>query len=155
MEKRIAIFPGSFDPITTGHLDVIKRAIPLFDEIVVAVGLNVHKKYFFDLEKRMLFLEKCMAAYPTVHRNAFSGLTVDFCRSENAKYILRGLRSASDFEYEKKIAQVNRVLAPDIETIFILTDPQYAHVSSTTVREIITHGGDPKSFLPEEIQDFI
>lgn len=153
--KRIAIFPGSFDPITLGHVDIVERAAPLFDEIIVAVGINSHKKYQFSLETRMTFLDRCFADMPNVSRNAYQGLTVDFCKSEEATYILRGLRSAADFEYEKKIAQVNRVLAPNIETIFILTNPQYAHVSSTTVREILNHGGNPRTFLPAQIHDLI
>lgn len=152
MEKRIAIFPGSFDPITTGHMNIIERAIPLFDEIVVAVGVNVNKKYFFGLDKRLHLLDKCLAAYPTVSRNSYSGLTTDFCKTENAQFILRGLRSNSDYEYESRIAQINRELAPNVETIFMLTDPKYAHVSSSFVREIMTHGGDPSALLPEVIQ---
>lgn len=150
--QRIAVFPGSFDPITTGHVDIIERAAPLFDEIIVAIGVNTNKKYRFSLDKRMEFIDKCFKNLENVNKNAYHGLTVDFCKTENARFILRGLRSAADFEYEKKIAQVNKQLAPDIETIFMLTSPEYAHVSSSIVREILSHGGDPSVFLPETIK---
>lgn len=153
--ERIAVFPGSFDPITMGHVDIIERAVPLFNEIVIAIGINTSKKYHFSLEKRMQFLNRCFDHLDNVSVNAYKGLTVDYCRSEGAQFILRGLRSSADFEYEKKIAHVNKELAPDIESMFFLTHPQYAHISSSIVREILSHGGDPDAFLPPKIRDLV
>ena len=149
--KRIAVFPGSFDPITIGHLDIVKRSLPLFDEIVVAIGNNSVKKYFFPLAKRLELLKNIFKEEKKVSINAYEGLTVDFCESENAQFIIRGLRSSTDFEYEKTIALFNKELKGGVETIFMASSPQYSHISSTVVREILKYGGDVGPFVPKEI----
>jgi len=154
-KMRIAVFPGSFDPITIGHYDIVKRALPLFDKIIVAIGQNSNKKYLFSLEKRLELLTELFQDEPKVERNAYSGLTADYCRTENAKYLLRGLRSSADFEYEKTIAQLNKDLHPDLETVFFVSAPQYTHISSTIVREIIINNGDATQFLPEKLRNLI
>jgi len=153
--KRIAVFPGSFDPITIGHLDIVKRSLPLFDEIVVAIGNNSAKKYFFPLAKRLELLKSIFKEEEKVSINAYEGLTVDFCESENAQFIIRGLRSSTDFEYEKTIALFNKELKGGVETIFMASSPQYSHISSTVVREILKYGGDVSSFVPKEIATIV
>lgn len=153
--KRIAVFPGSFDPITIGHLDIVKRSLPLFDEIVVAIGNNSAKKYFFPLAKRLELLKNIFKEEEQVSINAYEGLTVDFCKSENAQFIIRGLRSSTDFEYEKTIALFNKELKGGVETIFMASSPQYSHISSTVVREILKYGGDVSSFVPKEIATIV
>ncbi len=149
--KRIAVFPGSFDPITIGHLDIVNRALPLFDEIVVAIGNNSAKKYFFPLDKRLDLLKNLFKNEEKVSINAYEGLTVDFCKSEEAQFIIRGLRSSTDFEYEKTIALFNKELKGGVETIFMASSPKYSHISSTVVREILKYGGDVSPFVPKEI----
>lgn len=150
--KNIAIFPGSFDPITRGHVSVVKRAIPLFDEIIIAIGINSSKQYMFLLEDRKFWIEAVFAKEPKVRVQTYSGLTVDFCKSVNANFILRGLRTAADFEFEKEIAQVNKMLESGIETLFLLTEPEYAPISSSLVREVYRYGGDISSLIPAEIK---
>ena len=147
-----AIFPGSFDPITIGHYDIVQRALPLFDKVVISIGQNSSKRYFFSLDKRIELLRTLFKDDPKIEINAYTGLTVDYCKSEDAKYIIRGLRSSADFEYEKTIAQFNTQLNNDIETIFIISSPQYSHISSTVVREILRHGGDVTAFVPDSIE---
>lgn len=149
--KKIAVFPGSFDPITTGHEDLIKRAVPLFDEIIVAVGVNSQKKYLFPLEQRLEWLEKVFAKQATVNVAHFEGLTANFCKSVNANYLLRGLRNASDFDYEKTISQLNHIVGDGLETIFLISKPEFSHISSTIVREIIKGKGDASPFVPRVI----
>ncbi|MCB0663736.1 MAG: pantetheine-phosphate adenylyltransferase [Saprospiraceae bacterium] len=148
---KIAVFPGSFDPITKGHVDLVKRAIPLFDKIIVAIGVNSQKSYLFDLEQRVEWLEKVFANYPTVEVSYFEKLTARYCNSVGARYILRGLRNASDFDYEKTISQLNNIIGDGIETVFLIAQPGFSHISSTIVREIIKGEGDASPFLPEEI----
>lgn len=150
--KKIAIFPGSFDPITKGHMSVVKRAVPLFDEVIVAIGINSSKNYMFPLEKRKEWIETVFADEPKVRVQTYSGLTVEFCKTVNANFILRGLRTAADFEFEKEIAQVNRILEAGIETLFLLTEPEYAPISSSLVREVFRYGGDISSMVPPEVQ---
>lgn len=150
--KKIAVFPGSFDPITTGHIELINRALPLFDEIVIAIGENSKKQYLFPLEQRLAWLEDVFKSEPKVSVGHYTGLTVTFCHSINANYMLRGLRNASDFDYEKTISQLNTIIGDGLETVFLISSPQYSHVSSTIVREIIRAGGDASPFLPKEIQ---
>ena len=150
--KKIAVFPGSFDPITIGHYDLIKRALPLFDEIVVAVGINSQKKTLFTLEQRMAWLEEVFSEEDNVSVDYFEKLTVDFCQKIGAQYLIRGLRNASDFDYEKTISQLNNILGHGLETIFLISKPEYSHISSTIVREIIKGGGDASPFLPKEIK---
>lgn len=153
--NRIAIFPGSFDPITKGHESIIKRAIPLFDKIFIAIGDNIEKQGFFPIEKRLSMISKVFSDENTVEVVKFKGLTVDFCKKMNAKYILRGLRTSADFEFERSIGQINKKLWPNVETIFLLTDPEYTALNSSRVRELIKYGGDVSQFVPERILDDI
>ena len=147
----IAVFPGSFDPITLGHIDLVKRSIPIFDKIYVAVGVNTQKKTLFPVEKRLKWLEKEFEMYPTVEVGVFEGLTVNYCQQVNAKYLIRGLRNASDFDYEKTISQLNQIIGDNIETIFLISRPAFSHISSTIVREIVKGKGDISSFVPDHI----
>ncbi len=149
--ERIAVFPGSFDPITRGHESVIMRARPLFDKIIIAIGENSGKNSFFDIERRVAWLQQLFGTLPGLEVALYNGLTVDFARNNNARFILRGLRTSADFEFERGIGQMNRMIAPDIETVFLLCDPEYVSVSSSIVREIYRHGGDVARFLPEGI----
>lgn len=151
--KRIAVFPGSFDPITTGHLDIVKRALPLFDEIIVAIGHNDKKKTLFSLEQRKEWIEAVFASEEKVSCDVYEGLTVNYCKEKNAHYILRGIRTAADFEYEKTIAHINNSLHGNIETIFILSTPELSFVSSSIVREIIKAKGDVSKYVPKEIAE--
>lgn len=150
MEK-IAVFPGSFDPITKGHESVLKRALPLFEKLYIAIGINAEKKEFFSIEKRMEWINLVFKDYPTVEVVKYQGLTVDLCKKVNAKYILRGLRTSADFEFERSIGQINRKLYPGIETVFILTAPEYTSLNSGIVRDILRHGGDANQFVPDGI----
>lgn len=148
---KIAVFPGSFDPITSGHVDLVRRALPLFDKIIVAIGVNSQKKYLFELEQRMQWLEDVFAENEEVEIGQFTGLTAHYCQSIGARYLLRGLRNASDFDYEKTISQLNSIVGDDLETIFLISRPEFSHISSTIVREIIKGRGDASHFLPEEV----
>jgi pantetheine-phosphate adenylyltransferase len=149
---KIAVFPGSFDPITIGHVDMVKRALPLFDEIVVAVGVNSTKKNLFSLEQRLEWLRQVFAEYPSVKVDYFEKLTAHYCLRIGARYLLRGLRNGSDFDYEKTISQLNHIVGGGIETVFLIAQPEFSHISSTIVREIIVGGGDAAPFIPKEIQ---
>ena len=149
--KRIAVFPGSFDPITKGHESIIKRAIPLFDEIIIAIGENADKKAYFSIEKRMNWIKKIFSNYPGISVTKYKGLTTDFCKKVNAKYILRGLRTSADFEFERSIGQINKKLYPEIETIFLLTTLEHTPINSSIVRDILRHNGDPSEFIPDEV----
>ncbi len=149
--KKIAVFPGSFDPLTIGHEAIVKRALSLFDEIIIAVGANALKKSFYPLEVRKEIITKVFQNEPRVRIAHYEGLTVDFCKKNGAGYILRGLRTSADFEFERAIAQVNKVLATGIETVFILTVPEHSHINSSIVRDIIRSGGDASIFVPEAI----
>jgi len=150
MEK-IAAFPGSFDPITRGHDSVVRRALPLFDKLILAIGDNPDKKPLFSLDKRISWLEFLYKDLPQIKVIVYSGLTVDFCRKNNAKYILRGLRTSADFEFERTIGLMNKALYNEIETVFLLCDPAYAALSSSIVRDILRNGGDVSKFVPEGI----
>ena len=149
--KRIALFPGSFDPITLGHYSLVERAIPLFDEIVVAIGVNTTKKYLFPLEKRFSLVNQAFEAFPTVSIQTYEGLTIDFCAEVGAQFIIRGLRNGTDFDFERSIAQMNRSMNGDVETVIFVTDPALSAISSTIVRDIIKHGGDVAQFLPPNV----
>jgi len=148
---RKAIFPGSFDPITLGHYDIIKRALPLFDEIIVAIGINAEKKYMFSLEDRKKFIEESFKDEPKVSVITYEGLTIDLCHKLEAKFILRGLRNPADFEFEKAIAHTNRQLS-DIETVFLLTAIDTSPISSSIVRDVIRNGGDYTILVPESVK---
>ena len=150
--RKIAVFPGSFDPITTGHFDLVVRALPLFDEIVVAIGINSQKKYLFPLEQRKEWITKVFEDFPQVKVDTFDGLTAHYCQQIGAQYLLRGLRNASDFDYEKTISQLNQIVGGGLETVFLISQPAYSHISSTIVREIIKGGGDASPFLPTGIE---
>lgn len=150
MEK-IAVFPGSFDPFTIGHESIVKRALPMFDKIIIAVGFNAEKSGFFPIEKRMQWIKDVFKNEPKITVEKYNGITVDFCKSVNAQYILRGLRTAADFEYERAIAQTNRMLNDKIESVFLLTTPEMTPINSTIVRDIVRHGGDASKFVPKEI----
>lgn len=151
MSKRIAIFPGSFDPITKGHENILRRALPLFDEIIIAIGKNSSKQNYFSLEQREAWIKHVFANEPKVKVASYTGLTIDFCKKVNAGFILRGLRTSADFEFEKSIAQNNNIMAPTIETIFILPVPELSAINSTIVRDIIRNGGDASPFVPEGV----
>ena len=149
--QRIAVFPGSFDPITRGHESIIRRALPLFDQVIVAIGENGEKRSFFPPEKRLAWLHAIFTNEPNIEIATFSGLTVDFCQKKNAAFILRGLRTAADFEFERGIGQMNKLMVPGIETVFLLCEPEYASLSSSIVRDIIRNGGDVRQFVPEGV----
>ncbi|MBP9848896.1 MAG: pantetheine-phosphate adenylyltransferase [Flavobacterium sp.] len=147
-----AIFPGSFDPITNGHYDIIKRGVSLFDEVIVAIGVNAEKKYMFSLEDRKRFIEETFKDEPKVKVITYSGLTIDLCKKENAEFILRGLRNPADFEFEKAIAHTNRVMSK-IETVFLLTAARTSFISSSIVRDVLRNGGDISQLVPKAVLD--
>jgi pantetheine-phosphate adenylyltransferase len=143
-----ALFPGSFDPITVGHEDIVRKASKLFDEVVVGIGENSNKKYLFPLEQRTNWIQETFKDLPNVSVAHYSGLTVDFCHSIGAQYIVRGLRNALDFEYESNIARLNATLKSDIETIVLISKPELVAINSTIVREIIKHKGNVSTLVP-------
>jgi len=147
-----AIFPGSFDPITNGHYDIIKRGVSLFDEVIVAIGVNAEKKYMFTLEERKRFIEEAFKDEPKVRVITYSGLTIDLCKKENAEFILRGLRNPADFEFEKAIAHTNRMMSK-IETVFLLTAARTSFISSSIVRDVLRNGGDITQLVPKSVID--
>ncbi|MBS3915853.1 MAG: pantetheine-phosphate adenylyltransferase [Bacteroidetes bacterium] len=150
-ENKIAVFAGTFDPITLGHVDIINRSLPLFDKIIVAIGVNTKKQTLFELEDRENWIREIFKKEPKVEVASYSDLTVAFCKERSARYILRGLRNGSDFDYEAHIAQLNRELDAGIETIFCITSPELAYISSTIVRDLIIYGGNFKPFVPEAV----
>lgn len=145
-----AVFPGSFDPVTLGHVDIIERALPLFDEIILAIGINLDKKYMFSLEERVRFLGETFKGESKIIVKTYTGLTVDFCTKEKAAFILRGMRNTIDLEFEKTIGQTNFRLA-GIETVFLISSPGKSHISSTVVRDIKKHGGDYSILVPDAV----
>ncbi|MFM9057468.1 MAG: pantetheine-phosphate adenylyltransferase [Bacteroidota bacterium] len=149
--SRIALFPGSFDPVTVGHVDIVLRSAHLFDKVVIGVGNNAAKQYMFPLQDRIDWIRRTFAGDPRIEVISYTGLTVECCKEIGARYILRGLRAAPDFEYERSIAHMNRYMDQLIETVFILSSPQFSPVSSTVVRDIIRHGGDVRAFVPEAV----
>ena len=151
MNKR-ALFPGSFDPITVGHVDIVNRSINLFDKLIIGVGINTNKQTMFGIDQRMDWIEKTFSGNQKIEVIAYDGLTVDFAKKCSAQYILRGLRTSTDFQFEKAIAQMNLYMNNQIETVFILSTPQYSPVSSTIVRDIIRHGGNVKQFVPDSVK---
>jgi pantetheine-phosphate adenylyltransferase len=146
-----AIFPGSFDPITLGHFDIIERGVSLFDELVIAIGINSEKKYMFSLEKRIQFIKDCFKDNPKIKVVSYEGLTAEFCMKNKVDFILRGLRNPADFEFEKAIAHTNRDLAP-VETVFLLTAASTSYISSSIVRDVIRHGGNYTKLVPKTVR---
>jgi len=149
MVNKIAIFPGSFDPFTKGHHSVVVRALPLFDQIIISIGNNSSKSSFLTLDERVELIKQVFVDEPKILVEWFEGLTVEYCRKKNAAYMLRGIRTAADFEYERSVAQMNKAMLPDVESVFLLTTPELTPVNSTIVREILRYGGDASLFLPE------
>jgi len=150
MEK-VAVFPGSFDPFTVGHESVVTRALSLFDKIIIAVGYNANKKSLFSIDQRLAIIRKVFENEPRIEVLSFEGLTVDLCKRINVLYILRGLRTSDDFEFERAVGQVNKAMNPEVESVYLLTAPEHSFVNSSVVREIIMHNGDPSQFLPKSI----
>ncbi|MBL7110738.1 MAG: pantetheine-phosphate adenylyltransferase [Bacteroidales bacterium] len=149
--SKTAVFAGSFDPITVGHESIVRRAMPLFDAIVIAIGSNTLKQNYFKLEKRKQMIRDVFADEEKISVDEYEGLTVDYCKKIGATYLLRGLRTSADFEYERAIAQLNKSMYPEVESVFLLTIPEHTPINSTIVRDIIRHGGDAKKFLPGKI----
>ncbi len=149
--KKIAVFPGSFDPFTIGHEAIVRRALSLFDEIIIAVGANALKKSYYPLNARKEMISKVFQNEPRIRVDHYEGLTVDYCSKNGAGYLLRGLRTAADFEFERAIAQVNKAMASDVESVFLLTVPEHTPINSTIVRDIIRSGGDASRFVPAAI----
>ncbi len=149
---KTALFPGSFDPFTLGHEDIVRRALPLFDELYIGIGENQDKRYQFTLDERVRMVESFYADEPRIHVVPYRGLTVDFARQLGVDFLLRGIRNPSDFEFEKAIAQANRQLVPDLDTVFLLTTARYAYISSSIVRDVLRHHGDASVFLPDGLQ---
>lgn len=150
--ERICLFPGTFDPVTLGHIDIIERAVNLFDKLVIGIGTNSSKQPMFSVEQRTGWIQEIFKNDPRIQVTGYDGLTVDYCHKIGANYILRGIRYISDFEYEKAIADMNRMLATDIETIFLTCSPLYSTISSTLVRDVIRNGGNASMFMPKEVK---
>lgn len=146
---KIAVIPGSYDPITFGHIDIIRRALPLFDEVIVAIGINSQKKNLFSLDERKRWIQEIFKDEPKVKVDHFEGLTLHFCQKVGAKYLVRGIRNATDFDYERTISQIHNTIATDLETLFFIAKPELSHISSTIVRELILGGGDISAFVPD------
>ena len=149
--SKIAVFPGSFSPFSIGHQSVVEKALPLFDKIIISIGVNSKKNQYFSIQERMQWIESVYANNNKIEIKKYEGLTIDFCKKEGANFILRGLRDSHDFKFEKNIAQMNKDLDPSIETIFIITTPEVSHISSSLIRDIIKNGGDVSQFIPKEI----
>lgn len=150
--ERICLFPGTFDPITRGHVDIIGRAVSLFDKLVIGIGTNSSKQPMFSVEQRCEWIREIFKDEPRVEVHGYEGLTVDYCKKINAHYILRGIRYIADFEYEKAIADMNRMLSPDIETFFLTCSPEFSTISSTLVRDVIRNNGNVSLFVPKEVK---
>lgn len=149
--KKTAVFPGSFDPFTIGHEAIVRRAFSLFDEIIIAIGANALKQNYYSLETREKMIRLVFEDEPRITVSNYKGLTVDYCKTLGARYLIRGLRTAADFEFERAIAQTNRVIRPDVESVFLLTAPEHSHINSTIVRDIIKSGGDASAFVPRTL----
>jgi pantetheine-phosphate adenylyltransferase len=152
-KPNIALFPGSFDPFTKGHASIVEKALGLFDKVVIGIGENAAKQYFYSLEDRKKFISRVYINQTRVEVMVYTGLTIEACREHGAKFILRGLRNSADFGFERNIAQMNHAMNPGVETVFLVTDPELSAISSTIIREIIKHGGNAKPFVPEGMLD--
>lgn len=152
---KIALFPGSFDPATIAHIDILQRSLSLFDKIIIGVGANSTKEPMLSVDTRVKILESVFVDEPKIEVCSYMGLTINFCKEVGASYMIRGIRTVSDFEYEKAIAQMNHELEPGIESIFILSNPGYSSISSTIVRDILRHKGDISKFVPKEAMKFL
>lgn len=150
--NRVAVFPGSFDPITRGHENIILRALPLFDKIIIAIGENSEKHSMFSVDQRVSWIKEVFKDIDKISVDKYNGLTVEYCAKVNASFLLRGLRTSADFEFERSIGQVNKKLNRDIETIFMLTDPEYTALNSSIVRDILKHDGSPDQFIPNSLK---
>lgn len=150
--QRICLFPGTFDPITKGHVDVIERSVGLFDKLIIGIGINSSKQPMFTVEQRCDWIREIFKDEPRIEVSGYEGLTIDYCKKINANYILRGIRYISDFEYEKAIADMNRMLAPEVETVFLTCSPVFSTISSTLVRDVIRNKGNVSLFVPEEVK---
>ncbi len=150
--QRVCLFPGTFDPITLGHVDVIKRSVSLFDKLIIAIGVNSQKTPMFTIEQRIAWMKEIFKDYPQISVTSYSGLTIHYCKEVGAQYMMRGIRYIADFEYEKAIADMNRMLAPEIETIFLTCAPEYSTISSTIVRDVIRNNGDVSKIIPAEVK---
>lgn len=155
--QKVAVFPGSFDPFTVGHENIVIRALDLFDKIIVAIGVHSTKQPLLKIEARVKMVNRVFESIDRVSADSFTGLTVDYCRKVNATHMLRGIRTAADFEYERAIAQINKRMLPAVESIFLLTSPEHTPINSTIIREIIANGGDASQFLPAgiDIKEFL
>lgn len=153
MSKRVALFPGSFDPFTKGHEDIVLRGLQLFDEIIISIGYNSQKSTrYFEIDAMVGYIEETFKAYPNIRIAKFSELTAEFARKNRAKFLLRGLRNTTDFEYENSISQINRKLYQEMESVFLITTPQLAWISSSIIREVHRYGGDVSEFLPYQLK---
>ncbi|MBL56605.1 MAG: pantetheine-phosphate adenylyltransferase [Flavobacteriales bacterium] len=154
-QKRIAVFPGSFDPLTKGHEAVVLKALPLFDEIIIAIGTNNSKKNYFSKEERIQHIETVFKKHPKISVKHYTGLTIEFCKKHHAQFIVRGLRDGKDFEYEKSIAIINNQIEASVDTVFFMTDAKYSAINSVIIRDILRNGGDVSQFLPDELNNLL
>lgn len=150
--ERIAVFPGSFDPITLGHVSIVERALSIFDKIIISVGVNSEKNNMFSLEQRIKWIQDVFVNEPKITVESYSGLTVEFCKEKNAQFILRGLRTSADFEFERSIGQINKKLEKNIETVFLLTETEHTPVSSSIVRDVIKNNGNISGMVPDVVK---
>ena len=154
-QKRIAVFPGSFDPLTKGHEAVVLKALPLFDEIIIAIGTNNSKKNYFSKEERIQHIETVFKKHTKISVKHYTGLTIEFCKKNHAQFIVRGLRDGKDFEYEKSIAIINNQIEASVDTVFFMTDAKYSAINSVIIRDILRNGGDVSQFLPDELNNLL
>lgn len=152
---KIAIYPGSFDPITNGHLDILKNASEIFDEVIIAVAHNINKNGFLTVEERVNLIKRSIKDLPNVKVDSFSGLTIEYAKKHNAEVLIRGLRAVSDFEYEMQLSQANSALCASIKTVFLTTKPEYNFISSSTIREILSNNGDISKFVPDAVNEYL
>lgn len=152
---KIAIYPGSFDPFTNGHLDILKSGVEIFDKVIIAVSYNINKKGFLSVDERVDLIKKCVSNIPNIEVDSFEGLTVDYAKKKDADTLLRGLRTSFDFEYELQLSQTNNALNKDLKTVFLITKPEYNFISSSMVREVLLNNGDISQFVPKPVEEFL